>query len=799
LLAITPLPTASSEYILANDYASDVYYHTELVSTDFSKLKEGDPPSAAGWTLVEAGAGESSQVVASVKGHYVKFLRLLGKGSKPATITHDILTFTGEDPAYYYIHIELVPSSIGADGRLMEVYLRGTGLRVSLWGDTVRLPDSTKMPWNYSMNKQLTLCIAYDPATKYFYFSVGDLTHVGKVSKGGSPTAIALRVYGEVFIHKVKIEGAPPIYWTPTVLKKISGNPLYMRVAASADAKIIVVADHRSVHAFDLKGRKLWVKRLLPEDEGERITVLEPSPVGNLFAVGTSGGKVFILNSAGDTNLLREYGNVSVNSISWYPAADRLIISRGTDVEAVKVSGERLWIVKGIGYVDEGLLMSDGSVAVRTHGKICTIRGGLLSWCKNLGVSDIDVSPNSPLIAAITYREGKTYVLSSSGEVIWSDDTSARGGTTSTSKGHGKFVAWSPDGELLVAQTDYVTAVYDKGGAFVSAYTALNRRSATWVSRRVRLQHYNYKLEAAMMMGTYSFIVASLTHEIGDIIDTYVADVWADPWKGLLLMTTYNDSGSYLIISIVSEPKVKGIPAFNGKLMVGRKIVFDASRMARLTDEDLTYCWSVGSSKPNCGSSPKVSVTLNQSGRFFGSLRILGSRGETIYYICMSLYVSKGTPPDAVYVVSSDEPMIGQQVIFNATLSSDEDGWIQGYIWDFGDGKTVNTTNPVVTHTYTEPGTYTVTLTVVDNDDLTSNTWGEITVTATGGWGTATEEPGETSKPSEENRPPSSDWGGAIPAVVVGAGAVAAMGFIAYLKFLARPKAPPPPPPPPPS
>ncbi len=798
LIVITPLPRALDEYISTNDYVSDVvYYGTKLVRTDFSKFDEGDPPSAAGWALVEAGAGKSAQVVTRVEGFYGKFLRLLGEGNEPATVTHDIPTFTGEDPAYYYIHIELVPSSLGADGRLMEIYLRSTGLRVSLWGDTVRLPDGSEIPWNYTMNKRLTLGVAYDPATKYFYFGAGGLTQVGKVSEGGSPTAIDLRVYGEVFIQKVEIGGAPPIYWTPAVLKKISDDLLYMKVAASSDAGIVVVADRRSVHAFDLEGRELWVKRLLPEGGEAGITVLEPSPVGDLFAVGTLRGKVFILNSAGDANLLRDYGNISVNSILWYPAADRLIIAWGTGVEAVKVSGERLWIVEGMGYVYEALLMSDGSVAVRTHDKVCAIRGGLLSWCKNLDVTDIDVSPNSPLIAVET-GEGRTYVLSSSGEVVWSDNTSARVGTTSISGNGGEFVAWSPDGEFLAAQTGYVTAVYDKGGAFISAYTAFNPKRATWVSRRVRLQHFGPELKVAMMMGTYPFIVASLTHEMGNILDTYVADVWADPWEGLLLITTYNDSGSYLIISMVSEPKVMGIPAFNGKLMVGQKVVFDASHMVRLTDEDLTYCWSIGSSKLGCGPSPKASVKLNESGWFSATLRILRSKGETVYYIRMSLYALEGTPPEAIYTMVPDEPVVGQQVIFNATLSRDEDGWIQGYIWDFGDGETANTTNPIATHTYTEPGTYTVTLTVVDNDGLTSNAWREITVTAAGGGGTAAEEPGEATEPSEENQPPPSDWGATIPAVVVGAGAAAAIGFIAYLKLLAGPKAPPPPPPPPP-
>ncbi len=48
------------------------------------------------------------------------------------------------------------------------------------------------------------------------------------------------------------------------------------------------------------------------------------------------------------------------------------------------------------------------------------------------------------------------------------------------------------------------------------------------------------------------------------------------------------------------------------------------------------------------------------------------------------------------------------------STSSDTDGTVQTYAWDFGDGST-STTGPVVSHTFTSRGTFTVTLTVTDN------------------------------------------------------------------------------------
>lgn len=59
----------------------------------------------------------------------------------------------------------------------------------------------------------------------------------------------------------------------------------------------------------------------------------------------------------------------------------------------------------------------------------------------------------------------------------------------------------------------------------------------------------------------------------------------------------------------------------------------------------------------------------------------------------------------------------GQPVTFDGSASTDPDGTIVSYYWDFGDLNTGTGVSP--THTYAEDGTYTVTLTVTDNDDAT--------------------------------------------------------------------------------
>ena len=57
---------------------------------------------------------------------------------------------------------------------------------------------------------------------------------------------------------------------------------------------------------------------------------------------------------------------------------------------------------------------------------------------------------------------------------------------------------------------------------------------------------------------------------------------------------------------------------------------------------------------------------------------------------------------------------------FDASDSYDPDGTIEKYVWDFGDGHTRSTTNPKITHTYDEAGTYTVELVVYDDQGAES-------------------------------------------------------------------------------
>jgi PKD repeat protein len=74
--------------------------------------------------------------------------------------------------------------------------------------------------------------------------------------------------------------------------------------------------------------------------------------------------------------------------------------------------------------------------------------------------------------------------------------------------------------------------------------------------------------------------------------------------------------------------------------------------------------------------------------------------------------------PKAFFAFSPSYPMPGETVIFNASASKPNGGLITAYEWDFGDGQTATTTEPLISHVYIHSGLYNVSLTVFDSEGL---------------------------------------------------------------------------------
>jgi PKD repeat protein len=81
--------------------------------------------------------------------------------------------------------------------------------------------------------------------------------------------------------------------------------------------------------------------------------------------------------------------------------------------------------------------------------------------------------------------------------------------------------------------------------------------------------------------------------------------------------------------------------------------------------------------------------------------------------------------PVASFTYQPPVPVTGSELLFTDT-STDADGTVVRWAWAFGDGGTSTVQNPK--HTYFGPGTYTVSLTVTDNDGSTGSVSQEVVI-----------------------------------------------------------------------
>jgi uncharacterized membrane protein len=95
--------------------------------------------------------------------------------------------------------------------------------------------------------------------------------------------------------------------------------------------------------------------------------------------------------------------------------------------------------------------------------------------------------------------------------------------------------------------------------------------------------------------------------------------------------------------------------------------------------------------------------------------------GSLLHSSSVSLQVI--APPDetptARFTISPSNPTVGETVTFDGSTSSDPDGSVQQWTWDFGDG--FISFGSVVFHSYSNPGTYTVRLSIRDIDGQFGN------------------------------------------------------------------------------
>jgi PKD repeat protein len=161
-------------------------------------------------------------------------------------------------------------------------------------------------------------------------------------------------------------------------------------------------------------------------------------------------------------------------------------------------------------------------------------------------------------------------------------------------------------------------------------------------------------------------------------------------------------------------------------LLQGQSVNFDAGNSLASPGSTITsYNWDFGDNTSIVNTpNPTTSHTYAHYGSYTVTLKVTDTSNATA--TTTQMVVVHEHPPTASFTVQTAMPLAGQPVLFDGSSSSDPDGPITSYFWNFGDGGTAGGATP--SHTYASYGTYSVTLTVTVADGQTASTTKQVVV-----------------------------------------------------------------------
>jgi len=170
-----------------------------------------------------------------------------------------------------------------------------------------------------------------------------------------------------------------------------------------------------------------------------------------------------------------------------------------------------------------------------------------------------------------------------------------------------------------------------------------------------------------------------------------------------------------------NRPPAAVLTAFPRAANTGQPVVFDASNSTDRDGKIVRYHWDFGDSTEELGVS--VEHSFSEGGTYTVTLTVTDNEGKkdrANSTVRINEYPAARMDPVGL------EVKVLSQVLFSGANSTDPDGSVVDWRWEFGDGKTGKGSQAV--HVYEDTGTYIVNLTVTDDFGACSNCSSAVTV-----------------------------------------------------------------------
>lgn len=185
------------------------------------------------------------------------------------------------------------------------------------------------------------------------------------------------------------------------------------------------------------------------------------------------------------------------------------------------------------------------------------------------------------------------------------------------------------------------------------------------------------------------------------------------------------------VITVVDDPK---------SYTIGESYIFNADNSKSPNGKITKYEWTFSDNPKKVETTKTISHVFKTSGTHEITLKVTDEKEkENETRKTIKVDAPKGSPKpvikteptleDKATTLSGKAPFT---VTFNAKETTDSDNNIVDYKWDFENDATFDSFGNIVSHTYTEEGTYTVALAVVDADNNVGNASIVIKVEALG-------------------------------------------------------------------